>query len=133
MKTLLIILFPLLSFGQRQVYEHGLKASSGFYFNRNDYCYFEAFNGSNNVVLKIKTSKPIIGGVFIFTTQNHKYALKIEGVNKRDYYIINLPFYNKDLWYSLNFGINRIEFLIGSTFEKIIINDKLTKLKEYAK
>lgn len=133
MKTLIILLFPLLTFGQKQTYEYGLKLQSGFYgvYTLN-VCTFEAFKGGKEVTLKIHTKKPIIGGVIITTYSVERYGLQIEGVNKRGFYIVKLPFYMLDFWEAADNGILRIEFNTGEKFEKIIINDNLTKLKNYA-
>jgi hypothetical protein len=134
MKTLLILLFPLLTFGQRQTYEHGLKMQSGFYgvYTLN-VCTFEAFKGGKEITLKIHTKKPIIGGVILTSHSVERYGLKIDGVNKNGFYIVKLPFYMLDLWEAIDNEIQSISFNTGMQFETIIINDNLTKLKEYAK
>lgn len=134
MKTLLILLFPLLTFGQKQTYEHGLKMQSGFYgvYTLN-VCTFEAFKGGKEITLKIHTKKPIIGSVIITSHSVERYGLKIDGVNKSGFYIVKIPFYMLDLWEAIDTGIQSISFNTGMQFETIIINDKLTKLKDYAK
>ena len=134
MKTLLILLFPLFTFGQRQTYEHGLKMQSGFYgvYTLN-VCTFEAFKGGKEITLKIHTKKPIIGGVILTSHSVERYGLKIDGVNKNGFYIVKLPFYMLDLWEAIDNEIQSISFNTGMQFETIIINDNLTKLKEYAK
>lgn len=135
MKTLIILLFPLLSFGQRQTFEHGLKMQSGFYgfLETKSYCVFESFNGGKEIILKVKASKPIIGGVIITTRPIERFGVRIEGINRNGFYIVKLPFYMLDFWESADHGIKTIQFNIGKEFETIIINDKLTKLKEYAR
>lgn len=133
MKTLLIILFPLMTFGQRQTYEHGLKMQSGFYgvYTLN-VCTFEAFKGGKEITLKIHTKKPIIGGVIITTKPVERFGLKIEGVNRSGFYIVKLHSYMIDLWESADQGIRFIQFNTGKEFEVIEINDNLKKLKDYA-
>jgi len=134
MKILLILLLPLLSFGQRQTFEHGLKMQSGFYgFNTPNYCVFESFKGGKEITLKIHTKKPIIGGVILTSHSVERYGLKIDGVNRNGYYIVKMPFYLLDMWESIDNGIESILFNTGKEFETIRINDKLTKLKNYAR
>ena len=134
MKTILILVFPLLTFGQRQTYEHCLKMQSGFYgvYTLN-VCTFEAFKGGKEITLKIHTEKPIIGSVIVTTYPVERFGLNIDGVNRNGFYIVKLPFYMLDFWESADLGIKYIQFNTGTEFETIIINDKLTKLKEYAK
>lgn len=134
MKTLLILLLPLLTFGQRQTFEHGLKMQSGFYgvYTLN-VCAFEAFKGGKEITLKIHTKKPIIGSVIITNYPVERFGLNIDGVNRNGFYIVKLPFYMLDFWESADQGITTIQFNTGEKFETIIINDNLKKLKDYAR
>lgn len=151
MKTLLIILFPLLTFGQKQTFENHLYNSSSWYnefgiikdgstITKNS-CYFSVIKHVSNVELNIISNEPLLSHVFILTN-NGNISLPIDRIKAKkrlsnDLYYkaeIDLRFENKTLWTCLDSGIKKIvcHTLKGVTIE-LIINDKLTKLKDYAK
>jgi hypothetical protein len=151
MKTLLILLLPLLTFGQRQTFENHLYNSSGWYnefgeikdgsiITKNS-CYFSVVKYDDCIELNILSEERILTPIFILTHRGNIVVsitkLKVKNrLNKENYYAaeIDLNYDNKNLWGCLDAGIKQIAFHTSKMRTiTLIIDDNLTKLKDYAK
>lgn len=149
MKTILLLFISISCFAQQEVYPDHLNISSCWYneLGRIDEnnptsltrCYFSSSKYAGSVELIIQSKEPILSPIFIFTNLG-QYSI---AVNKREvkkalkgvYYqsTVNMNYSNQYLWTSLDSGIKYIQFYTGKKWYNLIINDNLTKLKNYGK